>query len=240
MYFERTYRDFEQNQRFHPFQVVIKETDLYIKAGLNLQKESLELARFYRKQIEDYINLHPYFQKSLVPLPFDPDAPSIIKEMLAASSQTGVGPMAAVAGAIAEFVGKSLLRYSSEVIVENGGDIFAVTSKSFVVEIFAGCSPFSQKIGVEFSPHETPIGVCTSSGTVGPSLSFGKADAVTVISSSAILADAAATAIGNLIKHKKDISQGLKFGSALLGIKGILIVMDEKLGVWGGIKLVNL
>jgi len=240
MYIERRYRDFKEHQGLIPFQVKIKETDLYLRAGLNLEKEAFKLAWFYRKQIENYINLNPYFQKSLVPIPFDPDAPLIIRKMLVASSQVGVGPMAAVAGAIAEFVGKSLLNYSPEIIVENGGDIFASTSKPLLVKIFAGNSPLSQKIGIEFSPDEIPVGVCTSSGTVGPSLSFGNADAVTVVSSSAILSDASATAIANLVKYKDDIKPALDFGASIPGIKGIIIIIRDNMGVWGDIKLVNL
>ena len=148
--------------------------------------------------------------------------------------------MAAVAGAIAEFVGKELLRYSSEVIVENGGDIFVSTAEEVIVKIFAGASPLSQKIGIKVLPSEMPLGVCTSSGTVGPSLSFGKADAVTIVSPSTALADSVATAIGNRVKKTDDIAFSLKVAESLPGIKGVVIIVGEKMGVWGNIELLKL
>ena len=240
MYIHRTYRNFDENEKLIPFQVSIKETDLYLKARKNLEKEALDFVSLYRGQIENYILSHPAFEKSLVPLPYDHYAPLIVKEMLRASSLVGVGPMAAVAGAIAEFVGKSLLRYSSEVIVENGGDIFVSTAEEIIVKIFAGASPLSQKIGIKVLPSEMPLGVCTSSGTVGPSLSFGKADAVTIVSPSTALADSVATAVGNRVKKADDIPFSLKVAESLPGIKGVVIIVGEKMGVWGNIELLKL
>jgi ApbE superfamily uncharacterized protein (UPF0280 family) len=240
MYINRTYRNFDTNENLIPFQVSIKETDLYLKAQKNLEKEAGDVAFYYRSQIENYILSHPAFEKSLVPLTYDDYAPLIVQEMLRASSLAGVGPMAAVAGAIAEFVGKSLLKYSSEVIVENGGDIFVSTSEEVIVKLFAGASPLSQKIGIKVSPSEMPLGVCTSSGTVGPSLSFGKADAVTIVSPSTALADSVATAVGNRVKKPDDISFSLKVAESLPGIKGVIIIVGEKMGVWGNIELVKL
>lgn len=145
--------------------------------------------------------------------------------------------MAAVAGAIAEFVGKDLLDYTPEVIVENGGDIFVKTTRIRRIGIYAGNSPFTKKIAIEISPEKTPLGVCTSSGTVGHSLSLGKADAVVVLSPSTILADASATAIGNLIKDESDISSGIEFAKKIKGVKGVLIIKDDKMGIWGDIKI---
>jgi ApbE superfamily uncharacterized protein (UPF0280 family) len=239
-YIHRTYRNFDANEKLTPFQISIKETDLYLKARKNLKKEALNFVSLYRGHIENYILLHPDFEKSLVPLPDDQYAPLIVKEMLRASSLVGVGPMAAVAGAIAEFVGRSLLRYSSEIIVENGGDIFVSTAEEIFVKIFAGASPVSQKIGIKVLPSEMPLGICTSSGTVGPSLSFGSADAVTIVSSSTALADAVATAVGNRIRKADDIPFSLKLAESLPGIKGVVIIVGEKMGVWGNIELVKL
>lgn len=240
MYNTRTYRDFDQKQRLTPFHVSIKETDLYIKALSQLEKQAVEFISFYRNQIEDYIRRYPLFKESLTPLPFDASAPLIVQDMLKASDQANAGPMAAVAGAIAEFVGKSLLEYSPEVIVENGGDIFVSTAESSVVEIFAGESPLSKTVGVKVKPAEMPLGVCTSSATVGPSLSFGKADAVTVLSPSTALADAVATSIGNMIKKEEDIPMGLKTAESISEIKGTIIIMGEKLGAWGDLELIKL
>ena len=239
-YIHRTYRNFDAHEKLIPFQVRIKETDLYLKAQKNLEKEALDSVSLYRGHIENYILLHPDFEKSLIPLPDDHYAPLIVKEMLRVSSLVGVGPMAAVAGAIAEFVGKALLRYSSEIIVENGGDIFVSTDEEISVKIFAGASPLSEKIAIRVLPSKMPLGICTSSGTVGPSLSFGTADAVTIVSSSTALADAVATAIGNKVRKAEDIPFSLKVAESLPGIKGVVIIVDGKMGVWGDIELIKL
>jgi hypothetical protein len=148
--------------------------------------------------------------------------------------------MAAVAGAMAESVSKDLLKLSKEVIVENGGDIYLTTSKERTIGIYAGDSPISLKVGIVISPEETPLGVCTSSGKVGPSLSFGKADAVCILAKSSALADAAATAVGNVVREKKDISLGLGRAREIEGILGTLIIVEEKMGIWGRIQLTRL
>jgi ApbE superfamily uncharacterized protein (UPF0280 family) len=148
--------------------------------------------------------------------------------------------MAAVAGAMAESVSKDLFKFSKEVIVENGGDIYLATSKERRVAIYAGESPLSLKIGILIKPEETPLGICTSSGTVGHSLSFGKADAVCILSKSAALADAAATAVGNLVQEKRDIEKGLERGREIEGVLGAVIIVGEKIGIWGNITLTQL
>src|SRR4030042_6930213 len=176
MYEERTYRNLVKTDDLVKFEVIVKETDLLVRAESDLSKETRESALKYRHQLETYIAMHPEFQKSLVPLAEDPYAPEIVREMIRTSQLAPVGPMAAVAGAMAESVSKDLLNLSKEVIVENGGDISLATSKERTIGIYAGASPLSLKIGIVISPEETPLGVCTSSGTGGPSLSFGKAN----------------------------------------------------------------
>ena len=222
------------------FEVVVQETDLFVRAERDLSKETREAVLKYRHQLETYIALNPDFQKSLVPLTDNPYAPEIVQEMIRTSQLAFVGPMAAVAGAMAEWVSKDLLKLSKEVIVENGGDIYLATSKERAIGIYAGDSPLSLKIGILVEPGETPMGICTSSGTVGPSLSLGKADAVSILSKSAALADAAATAVGNVVKEKKDIESGLERGREITGVLGMLIIVEEKMGVWGNVKLTRL
>ena len=145
--------------------------------------------------------------------------------------------MASVAGAIAEFVGSQLLAFSPEVIVENGGDIYLHSLGKRLIGIYAGKSPLTGKIGLEINGQDTPMGICTSSGTVGHSLSYGKADAVIVLSPSATLADAAATAIANRIIQPGDIPNGIEFAQSIDGLKGVIIIQDEKVGLWGEVKL---
>ena len=232
------YRDRIFAKDLTPFALAIKETDLLIFADTSLKEEAKKVVLQYRYQLEEYIRKAPEFLKSLIPLPFDEYAPSIIKEMMRAAIMAQVGPMASVAGAVAEKVGKDLLNYTSQIVVENGGDIFLNVSKYLIIGIYAGNSPLSNKLGLKITSLNTPLGVCTSSGTVGHSLSFGKSDAVTVIAHSASLADATATAVGNLVKGRKDIDKGLEYAQNIKGILGTLIIVNNKFGVWGNIEIV--
>jgi ApbE superfamily uncharacterized protein (UPF0280 family) len=134
-------------------------------------------------------------------------------------------------------VGTELLAFSPEVIVENGGDIYMKSLRKRLVGVYAGPSPLTGKIGLEINGADTPIGICTSSGTVGHSLSYGKADAVIVLSQSAILADAAATAIGNLIKQPADIPSGIELAKSIEGVAGVIIIKGDNTGLWGKVKI---
>jgi ApbE superfamily uncharacterized protein (UPF0280 family) len=237
IYQPRTYRHWIDGTDLVPFAVTIKETDLYIRATADLHRKASRIVHKYRYQIEGYIKRSPRFQSSLEPIPMPEYAPDIIKEMIKAGNAAGVGPMASVAGAIAEYVGRELLTYSPEIIVENGGDIYLKTSKNRFVGIFAGDSPLSGKLGIEVDATDTPLGVCASSGTVGHSLSYGKADAVIVLSESTALADAAATAVGNRVKKTIDIDNAIEFGRTITGLRGLVIIKGDKTGVWGDVKL---
>ena len=240
MFEKRTYRNLVKTDDLVKFEVIVKETDLLVRAKSDLFRETRESVLKHRRQIEAYIEMNPEFQRSLIPLKEDPYAPEIVREMIRTSRLAQVGPMAAVAGAMAESVSKDLLKLSEEVVVENGGDIYLATSRERTIGIFAGDSPLSLKIGIVIGPEDSPLGVCTSSGTVGPSLSFGKADAVCILSKSAALADAAATAVGNIVKEKKDIESGLERGKEIEGVLGTLIIVGEKMGVWGNVNLTRL
>ena len=237
MYEPRTYRQWANFKDLVSFNVKVRETDLYISAMTNLKKKAHRLVIKYREKLDNYIRQHPAFATSLKPLPVFIDAPDIVKVMAEAAEKAGVGPMAAVAGAIAESVGNELLSYSSEIIVENGGDIFLKSREKRVVGIYAGDSPLTGKIGLEINAEDTPLGICTSSGTIGHSFSEGMADAVVVLSKSAALADAAATAIGNRVMGADDIPQGIDFAQEIKDITGILIIKDDKMGFWGEVKL---
>jgi uncharacterized protein len=237
MYEPRTYRDWVKDKDLVSFSVAVKETDLHIRARRDLTAEALAATQRNRADLESYIKSHPIFLTTLKPLEVEDNAPPIVKEMADATREVGVGPMAAVAGAIAERVGRELLPYSDEVIVENGGDIFLKTSKERFIGVYAGKSKFTRKIAFSILPEETPLGVCTSSGTVGHSLSFGYADAVIVFSPSTSLADAAATAIGNRVRMADDIPEALEFAQGIKGLKGVAIIKGDNMGLWGQIRL---
>jgi len=157
--------------------------------------------------------------------------------MCEAAKKADVGPMAAVAGAIAELTGYELLKYSKEVVIENGGDIFIKTDSVRKIGIYAGNSPLSQKLALKIQPEQTPAGVCTSSGTVGHSLSFGKADAVVIAARDAFLADAVATSTANKVKTPRDIEFALNYASTIDGVFGAVIIIEDKIGAWGEIEL---
>ncbi|MGZ3577589.1 MAG: UPF0280 family protein [Syntrophales bacterium] len=237
-YEERTYRNRVFQNSLTSFHLCVRETDLLIHCDTDLSQKALESVYIYRRFIESYINRYPYFLTSLAPIQDDDVAPPIVRAMLQASLAANVGPMAAVAGAISEYVARELLKMSQNVIVENGGDIYLKCEKEVRVGVFAGNSPLTYKIGLLLKPEQMPIGVCTSSGTVGHSLSFGKADAVCVLSKSSTMADAAATAIGNLVKEKRDIRIALEKGMKIQGVLGCLIIIGEHFGVIGDIELI--
>jgi ApbE superfamily uncharacterized protein (UPF0280 family) len=236
VYQPRTYRHWVKDKELVGFNVVVKETDLYIRAASDLKRQAQRLVVKYRKQLEGYIERHPKFLSSMEPMAVT-DAPRIVNAMAEAAEKASVGPMAAVAGAIAEFVGKELLEASPEVIVENGGDIFLQSQKDRTIGIYAGQSPLTGRVGLDIKGKDTPLGVCTSSGTVGPSLSLGKADAVIALSKSTALADAAATAIGNIIKNADDIPRGIERAISIKGLSGVIIIKDDRIGFWGKVEI---
>lgn len=244
-YRSRSYRQFHDQTDLIAVQVQIQETDLHILASRDVKERATELVLQYRLQIENYIVKHPLFLATLDPLPLDFLAPPLIREMLVAGQKAGVGPMAAVAGAIAEFVGKTLAAEGvSEIIVENGGDIYMQRDRECSVAIFAGQSPLSRKVGLRLPTALMPVGVCTSSGTVGHSLSFGKADAAVVVARSTALADAVATRIGNEVDlglgAKKAVERALARAGEIAGIEGAVVICGDVLGAFGSIELVRL
>lgn len=244
-YVQREYRSLHRASDLHYFSIQIRESDLAIGVDKKSYTDGLlslcrkELARL-RGELEDYIACDPDFKTSLVPLRLLPAAPPIVHTMADAARLCNVGPMAAVAGAIAQGVGEKLLEEVHELIVENGGDIFMHTRKERTIAVFAGQSRFSQRLGIKVGTEESPLGICTSSGTVGPSLSFGTADAVLIKSPSAAIADAAASRAGNIVKRAEDAARAIDAVKHLPGVNGILIIKEDTLAAWGNIELVQL
>ena len=146
--------------------------------------------------------------------------------------------MAGIAGAMAGYVGAGLRSRSNEAIVENGGDIFIFSRKERRLGVYAGDSPLSGKVALKVGPCDEPLGICTSSGTVGHSKSFGRADAALVISPDIILADCAATAVGNCVNSEDDLDAAIGFAKSVPGITGALIIIGARMAVWGDVRLV--
>ena len=220
--------------------VTVQETDLGIYGASDLAAPARELVLEQRGHLEGYIRRHGDFARSLIPLAQDDFAPPLVREMLRAGELARVGPMAAVAGAMAQQVGRGLLEHVDEVIVENGGDLFIQSANPLTIAIFAGQSPLSLQIGLKTAPALDSMAVCTSSGSVGHSLSLGRADAVCVVGPSCPLADAAATAIGNRVRRASDMSAAIQWGRGIPGVDGILVIMGAETAMWGSIELTRL
>ena len=241
----RTYRNLASEDQLVSSFFKLKETDLHVLAERDVTDQLAELATRYRLQIERYIDDHPEFAASLLPLGQDILAPPIITSMLDAAAKTGVGPMAAVAGAVAQYVAAGLLEAGhKEIIVENGGDIFLSRSCGLTVSVYAGASPLSNRLGLKIDADAMPLGICTSSGTVGHSLSFGLADSVTVLAESAVIGDAAATRIGNEVgredDHEAGINRALGVAKTMARLGGVLLIRGETIGAVGEVELVPL
>lgn len=281
-------------------EVGLRETEEELKA--QVKRVALERLARLRQDLEHYLARHPRFATAYSPCDVFEDAPPLAKEMAGASRLAGVGPMAAVAGAIADDVGEFLVDHvrllagggershstgaggrgwgSSatgqerrdtevgpppgkpkdltaaseleapgervEVVVENGGDIYLSTRRPRVVALFAGDSPFSMRVGIKVRGREKPYGICTSAGTVGPSASFGTADAACVVADRASVADAFATALGNRVRAGSGIHGALDWFSSLAaerpvaGLAGCVVVHGTNLGAWGDLELVDL
>jgi len=242
-YIKRDYRQSIHADDLVSSLVSVGETDLHILAARNVTREAYHFVHRYRNQLENYIAAHPGFLTALVPLEQDTLAPPIVKGMLRAAAAADVGPMAAVAGAVAEYVGRDLLGAGvHEVMVENGGDIFLKRNRECVAAIFAGQSPLNRKVGIKIPASLMPVGLCTSSGSVGHSLSLGKADSVTVLAPSALLADAAATRLCNEVTagDQRNINRALEAARTIRGILGVVIICGKHMGAWGEIDLVGL
>lgn len=243
-YIQRTYRNHFRQDRWEHFVVKYKETDLWI--GIDRKSFHKEMPSFtdrlirrIRLEMDAYLVKNPDYARSLMPYKASPDAPFIFRAMSAAADKSGIGPMSAVAGAVARKVGETLKAEFEvqEVIVENGGDIYADMIEDIDISVFAGHSPLSEKVGLHLEAAYAPLGICTSSGTVGPSLSFGKADAVMIVCRDTLLADTYATAFANTVQTTDDINPCLDKIKATEDILAAIVIKDDKLGICGKFDL---
>jgi ApbE superfamily uncharacterized protein (UPF0280 family) len=191
-----------------------------------------ESIREQRAYLEDFIRDDPFFQITLEPYDsMQDDAPQIVKQMIEKSALFGIGPMSAVAGAIAGFAVQAMIAEGATyAVVDNGGDICILNDQPIIVGIYAGSSPI-QNLGFELSARRSPLGICTSSGSVGPSISFGSADAAVVISEDIALADAAATALGNAVTATGPLQECFQ-AIDQPGIDGALVIRGEEMALY--------
>lgn len=239
-YEPRTYRERTRAGDLRAYEVVVAETDLLIRGDPDRAGVAEEAVRRARGEIEAEIARRPEFQTSLEPLQGAGEASALVAEMYAAAAVCGVGPMAAVAGAVAEVVARALAKLEAEVIVENGGDIFLATERERTVAIHAGGSSFSDRLGLVVPAAAQPVAVCTSSGTVGHSYSQGHADAVAVAAPAGALADAAATALANRVRSTADVEPALAVAREWAGLCQVVIIIGDAMGAWGEYELAPL
>ena len=232
-----TYRRLARSDDLVTFGVRVRQTDMLVSAETNLERQALALVVDARAQIEGQIAAQPEFLSSLVPLAPDPAAPPVVAAMLEAARRARVGPMAAVAGAVADYVGRGLAANSAQIIVENGGDIFVRSRQGREIALVAEHNALA---GLRIAIPAVPdgAGIATSAGTLGHSLSFGRADAVMVFAESGALADAIATAMGNMVNCAGDLKSALEW-SRELGARAAAILADGHMAAWGEIELLG-
>lgn len=234
-YKPRSYRDWIAADDLFKTSACVKETDVVILSDKPVDEDyAVTRIKFYRSQIENYISRDNRFFTSLKPISVELTAPAIIKKMAQAAKTAGVGPMAAVAGAIAECLGRDLLkRGAKNIIIENGGDVFLKISRPIKAAIYTGKSKFWKNLFIKVSANRNSFGMCASSGTTGHSLNFGRADNAVVIAKNAFLADAVATAIANRVQDKKSLNAALEFAGSLKGVSAAIIIFQKNLASFG-------
>ena len=219
----------------------LKETIVTIvannQAHIEVAKRSI---RTHRAALETYILSDPYFQLTLDPYEYPKIAPEVVKRMIKAGNTMGVGPMSAVAGTISSLAVEAMVEAGAKyAIVDNGGDIALINDQPIVVGIYSGQSPI-KNLGLVLEPRDSITGVCTSAGTVGPSISFGVADAASVLSDDVSLADAAATSLGNEVGiGKESVKASFNSVKGIPGIKGAIVIQGEYVGMWGNIPKIT-
>jgi len=240
-YQRRFYRDWVKQKDLRLTHIMDRETDLQILTNKYLDHDFIkERIRQYRWDIENYIIRDRRFLTSLKPIAVELTAPEIVQRMSEAAKSADVGPMAAVAGTIAEFLGRDLLKNGyKDVIIENGGDVFLASRKSRIIGIYAGKSKLWHNLKIKVKSKFMPMGICTSSGTIGHSLSFGVADSVVILSKNPSLADAVATATANRVQSKADLEKALNFARSIKGIIGAVIILKNDLVSWGRLEFVK-
>lgn len=187
-----------------------------------------------RRILEAYIDRAPRFGSSLEPVEADAGAPEIARRMARAARLVGVGPMAAVAGAMAQAAAEAAVDAGApEAIVENGGDIYLQAAEEVTIGLDSGTAALADRLAFSLQPDDTPIAVCSSSGKMGHSMSLGDCDLAVVVAKDAALADAAATLAANLVKTVEQVDSTLERIAGIAGIDGVLIVKHDRVGLAG-------
>lgn len=231
MYIEKSYR-YNYGGR-HRLEVIYKSADIFCVSDVALNKDHVaSLVKRYYCKIEEYVKIDPVFQSSLRPVSVRENAPPIIQAMAEASKLSAIGPFSAVAGAVAQFVGMDLLGECTEIILENGGDLFLKIKEPKKVGLYAGEGSLLNNFSITLEPCKKPFGLAASSGKLGHSLSLGNADLVVISADDSIIADTFATVVCNQVKKKSDALAVINTYKDNPGIQGLGIYIEEELYVW--------
>lgn len=211
----------------------VRETIVTVTADGQYHPVCLDSIRRSRGDLERHILKDPFLKVTFEPYECPPDAPEVVRRMVRASALAGVGPMAAVAGTIAWLALEDMVKAGCTYgIIDNGGDIALINDHTVVVGIYAGSSPIAG-LGLEVGPRDKILGICTSSATVGPSISLGNSDAALIVSEDVSLADAAATALGNRIVDKASLETAFDFLKEMPGVSGAIGIIGDRMATYG-------
>jgi len=234
------YRNRIKHREKYNWHIVYKYSDLLVSCDRDVTIRLEKAVREIYNILESLIKDEPSFQKSLSPVRIKRNYPPIVKKMCRKASLFNVGPMATVAGAMCDYIASELNEHCSNLIIENGGDVFIKSKRNIDVGVYIKNENFTDKIYLNVKAKDTPCGICSSSGMFGHSLSIGKSDLVVVLSNSTISADGAATSIANRINNPGDIAAAIDYYKKIKDIKGILVIKDDKLGICGNIELIDI
>jgi hypothetical protein len=219
--------------RLKSLEKIIKQTRVKILVDNEVYfHDAVNEIIFQRKKLENYIKNNPEFQNALIPLFPKKDAPEIVKRMCQAAKIFDVGPMAAVAGIIAEYSCKKMIQAGAKsAIVENGGDLYAGTNDKLIIGLFSDTQ--FDNLAFVLTNENTPLAICSSSSLLGHSLSFGKCDLAVVFSTFADTADCAATKLANLINEEEDIKPSLEYILSKQKVLGAIAIKNKTIGMAG-------
>lgn len=188
-----------------------------------------------REIVESKIAEDPFFGITYDPYPPKEGDDALIIRMCQASERAGVGPMAGVAGAVADHAVRAAAEAGCRhIVIENGGDISMLTDRPVHIGLFAGEKGF-EDLALEVGPTGRVCGICSSSGKIGPSVSFGSSGICTVFSEDTVLADCCATALGNMISSgtKEELAHSAETVCSIEGVDGCICVCNGSMSVCG-------
>jgi ApbE superfamily uncharacterized protein (UPF0280 family) len=231
------YRNRVKNKEEFSYRVSYKNTEFIISSNRDI-KDYIEgpLRDIYR-DLEFVVEKDPSFLKSLSPVKLKEFYPDTISRMCELSSEFDVGPMAAVAGTVNEYIASFIPDSVENLFIENGGDVYIRSRYDVRTLIYVDNPFFKDSLLIKIKASRTPCGLCASSGTFGHSLSLGKCDLAAVLSGSSISADAAATAIANSVANIADIETAINKYRGFDSVLGMLIIKDDRIGIWGEFEL---